>query len=247
MAIIKGSVRGSRQDELVVTSFQPEARSRRRLLVVVALLAIGLVGFVGGWYGSIQSVNGLTRERDDLNALIEENQATIAELSQQLGILRKGGEVDRVANDDVRETIRDLRAKVSGLEEEVRFYRGIMIADDGAPQGLRINRVDLRPLEGRSARYSIILSQVAETSGYIAGSLSLNVVGTLKGKEQTLALHQLDKQIENGGMAFRFRYFQELSGELLFPAGFVPARVEITVQSTGKKAQKVEQSLDWPT
>lgn len=247
MSIVKGTVKGSRQDELVIATFQPEQNTRKRLLTGVALMVVGLGGFLGGWYGSIRTVESLAGEREELRSLLDDNEQTIADLTQQVGILQKGGEVDRVAADDVRDTIRDLRTQVTGLQEEVRFYRGIMVDDDGAEKGLRLNKVEIRPLQDQRARYSIMLSQVVDNAGYIAGTVNFLVVGQLKGKAATLELSRLDKQIDDAGAAFRFRYFQELTGDLQFPDGFIPSRIEITVKSSGKSARKIEQTLDWPT
>ena len=247
MAIVKGTVKGSRQDPLVITTFQPEQRTRQRLLTVIALVAVGFGGFAGGMYGSVGMVDSLTAERDELRSLLDENEQTIADLTQQVGILQKGGEVDRVATEDVRETIRDLRSRVTGLQDEVRFYRSIMVEDEGVEKGLSLNKIDIRPLQNQRARYSVLLSQVVDNAGYVAGTVNLKVVGTLKGKETSLALTRLDKQVNDAGAAFRFRYFQELTGELQLPDGFVPARVEVSVQAAGKSGRKIEQSIDWPT
>jgi len=45
---------------------------------------------------------------------------------------------------------------------------------------------------------------------------------------------------------FRFRYFQNIIGELQLPEGFVPREVMVVAQSSGLNAQRLEKTFDWP-
>jgi hypothetical protein len=45
-------------------------------------------------------------------------------------------------------------------------------------------------------------------------------------------------------LSFRFRYFQDLDGEVLLPEGFQPVRVTVTATPQGGR-NEVERSFDW--
>lgn len=46
---------------------------------------------------------------------------------------------------------------------------------------------------------------------------------------------------------FRFRYFQDLSGQITLPEGFEAERVILSIKPEGKgKLPPVEQAFDWP-
>ena len=75
---------------------------------------------------------------------------------------------------------------------------------------------------------------------------ALNFVGTQGGEKVILPLRDLDSGVADLGVKFRFRYFQEVKGTLNLPQQFVPEQVQVVLQSTGSKAQRVEESIEWP-
>merc|ERR1712000_635116 len=54
--------------------------------------------------------------------------------------MEKGGEVDRKATEGIRQTVKELKAQIATLEEEVAFYKGIMAPSSGTkPAGRTIS------------------------------------------------------------------------------------------------------------
>lgn len=242
MAVVKGS----QQQRLVIRQYRPWERFRRNVYLILFIVAVGVGGYFGGVYDSMASISGLTTERDSLQSALQEADRTISTLTQRVGVLEKGGEVDRKATEGIRQTVKELKAQIATLEEDVAFYKGIMApsADD---KGLRISKIDIQPLEGTGRfRYSIMMTQVADNSSYISGLAAVNFVGH-KGEEKAiLPLREMDANVTDLGVKFRFRYFQEVAGEIQLPDNFTPAQVQVVLQSTGDKAQRVEQTIDWP-
>ena len=58
-------------------------------------------------------------------------------------------------------------------------------------------------------------------------------------------LSQLDKE-KTDAVKFRFRYFQNINGEMILPEGFQPREVMVVAQSSGRNAQRLEKTFDWP-
>ena len=46
-------------------------------------------------------------------------------------------------------------------------------------------------------------------------------------------------------ISFRFKYFQNLSGEMRLPEGFEPTKVMLTLNPKGKKFKKSVEQFDW--
>jgi len=242
MAVVKGS----QQDQLVIRHYKPGQRFRQWLYTLMLLAAIGVGGYFGGVYDSMSNIQQLTLERDSLQGELVDGEREITRLSQRVGVLEKGGEVDRKANEDIRQTVKELKAQISTLEEEVAFYKGIM-APSSKDKGLRISKINILPEEAPGQfKYSIMLTQVADNSSFIAGLAAVNFVGTQAGEKVILPLRDLDAKVSDLGVKFRFRYFQEVTGNLALPAQFVPEQVQVVLQSTGSKAQRVEESIEWP-
>ncbi|MBM95904.1 MAG: hypothetical protein CMI09_08670 [Oceanospirillaceae bacterium] len=242
MAVVKGSV----QHKLEIRQYRPGEQSRARLMVVAMVTVAAAAGFGLGWLGSLDSLDSASKERDQLRQALNESETTISDLAQKVGILEKGGEVDRQAANQVRETIKVLKSQVAGLEEEVAFYKGIMVPGD-KPAGLQIGKVSIQPLaESRQYRYAVTMTQIAERRRFVSGSMTLNVVGKEGEAARIMMLSELDSNVPAAGARFRFRYFQELKGIITLPEGFEPLGVEVVLQSAGKKPQRVEQTIDWP-
>lgn len=242
MAVVKGSP----QQRLVIRHYKPGQRFRQWLYTLLLIAAIGVGGYVAGVYDSMSKVQQLTLERNSLQNELVDGEREISRLSQRVGVLEKGGEVDRKANEGIRQTVKELKAQIANLEEEVSFYKGIM-APSNKDKGLRISKITIQPGEALGQyRYSIMLTQVADNSSFIAGLAAVNFVGTQGGEKVILPLRDLDTQVSDLGVKFRFRYFQEVTGTLALPQQFVPDQVQVVLQSTGSKAQRVEQSIAWP-
>ncbi len=242
MAVVKGS----QQERLVIRQYQPWERFRRAVYFLLLIALVGVGGYYGGLYDSMSRIQQLTLERDSLSSELQAAERSIATLTQRVNVLEKGGEVDRKATEGIRQTVKELKAQISTLEEEVSFYKGIM-APSSNDRGLRVSKIDITALENAGGfRYSIMLTQVADNSSYISGLAAVNFVGLRNGERVILPLRDLDSSVTDLGVKFRFRYFQEISGELQLPEQFVPEQVQVVLQSTGGKAQRVEQTIDWP-
>jgi hypothetical protein len=120
------------------------------------------------------------------------------------------------------------------------------MAPSGQDKGLRISKIDIQPLDQPNTfRYSIMMTQVADNTSYIKGLAAVNFVGLEGGKRKILPLRELDGKVEELGVKFSFRYFQEVGGEISIPANFNLEQVQVVLQSTGSKAQRVEETIEW--
>lgn len=239
-------VRGSQQDQLIIKRYNPWDKARRNLLMVIIAIVIGVSGYYGGLVDSVDEIQSLSLQRDVLQESLADAEHTISSMSQRVSILEKGGEIDRKATEGIRQTVIELKSQIATLEEEVSFYKGIM-APGGNDKGLRISKIDVIPEENSNRfRYSIMLTQVSDNSSYISGLAAVNIVGIRNGERIILPLRDLDSDVTELGVKFRFRYFQEIAGTLTLPSQFVPEQVQVVSQSTGSKAQRVEQTINWP-
>lgn len=239
-------VKGSEQDQLIIKRYNPWDKARRNLYLVIFFAVVGVGGYYGGLIDSVDDIQSLSLQRDTLQKSLAEAEHTISGMSQRVSILEKGGEVDRKATEGIRQTVIELKSQISTLEEEVSFYKGIM-APGGNDKGLRVSKIDVVQEENTNRfRYSIMLTQVSDNSSYISGLAAVNIVGIRNGERIILPLRDLDSDVTELGVKFRFRYFQEIAGTLTLPSQFVPEQVQVVSQSTGSKAQRVEQTINWP-
>ena len=136
MAVVKGS----KQERLSLVRYDPWHRFWRGFYFLLFTAAVAAGCFFGGQYASLNQVRALGLERDQLQEQIVAADQEIRTFRQRVGVLEKGGEVDRQAAEGIRQTVKELKIQVATLEEEVSFYKGIM-APSGQDKGLRISTV----------------------------------------------------------------------------------------------------------
>jgi hypothetical protein len=238
-------VKGSKQDRLSLVRYDPWHRFWRGVYLLLFIAAVAGGCFFAGQFASSNERHVLGAERDQLQEQIVAADLEIRGFRQRVGALETGGEVDRKAAEGIRQTVKSLKAQVATLEEEVSFYKGIM-APSGQDKGLRISKITIQSLEQDSMyRYSIMMTQVADNTSYIKGLAAVNFVGTEGGKRKIISLREVDDKVNELGVKFSFRYFQEVAGEVSIPANFKVEQVQVVLQSSGSKAQRVEETIEW--
>ena len=240
MAVVEGSV----QDELVIVRRAKGYRFRRAFWLAILILMTAGGGYLYGYFDSYTQMKVLKEENGYLKDGLRTSEKTIEDLSQRVAVLEKGGEVDRQAADGFRETVKSLKDQVSVLEQEVAFYKGIM-APGSADKGLRISRIDLDAINANQYSYAVMMTQVVDNTNYVQGEVAVNVIGLRFGEQEVIALRDLDENISELGIPFRFRYFQELKGVLNLPDGFIPQQLQVVMQSRGQNSQRVEETRNW--
>lgn len=246
------TVKGSKQIKMVVVPHRPWLQWAVGGGVAVALLLVAIVAYAVGKQLAYTSSGDARAERDALRAQVGQLEADNGRLQQQLLNLEQTGKVDKDALGHVQETIVALREQISDLEEELLFYKQIVGPSErpqdqpGQEQGLVIGTFDLQAgAEPGVLRYKIELRQQGNNDDYVTGHVNVNVVGQQGGQELSLPLHTLSSDVDGADIRLRFRYFQNVEGQLTLPADFVPQRLQVVAVAQGNNAKTVQQSFDW--
>ncbi|PCJ24210.1 MAG: hypothetical protein COA96_10005 [SAR86 cluster bacterium] len=239
-------VKGSKQEKMIVVPYRPV----RRLVYVVISLGIVIASVAGGFmFGysetvSIQETVQLSRQE------LDENLATMqlenSELQRQVTILDRASVMDQRATEEVQSTIRDLRNKVAELEQDVVYYRQA-IAEETEDTGLIISQFDIDALQAPNRyRYKLVLRQQdADGDTFLTGHVNINIVGS-QGEEQIiLAIRDISEEQDQLDIRLRFKYFQNIEGELTLPEDFVAERVQIAAVSVEPVDKSVNQNFSW--
>ncbi len=197
------------------------------------------LGYMLGGSGSpVQSpIERLETMRSDFS------QDRLDELRAELTELRMAQNVDTAANDEVRASFRELQSEIASLEEEVSFYRSLMAPEELA-KGLHIEKMKLRRTERPGVYgYELVLAQTVARHAWQQGELYFEVHGAVDGERAVLALTEI-ATIPEYPLTFKFRYFQNYSGEFTVPADFTPETVIVTLDR-GSAGEIVQERYDW--
>lgn len=241
------AVKGSKPTRMVVVPYRPYARLTLVVAVVVLVLLTGVSSYFIGKYRGTSEEAGLLAERDSLRQELAQKAAEAEELSQQVANLRLASEVDRASNEDVRNQVIELKEKIANLEQDIAFYRNLMAPNENQ-RGLTIGSVDVIST-GIPRRYNfkVVVQQFAINHQVLNGSLNITIVGYDGEEARRIPLKDLSDQVDEEDIKLRFRYFQNIEGQLQLPEGFEPERIELVAKSTGQNGTTVEKKFGWLT
>ena len=211
----------------------PRVRRRPwRFLVLVVALAFGAWGL---WrtFAPVVGDDGQTGGNQ---------RAQVEALKQQVATLSRSDQISRDANRDLQGTLAERDEEIAGLRADVAFYERFVGAT-GQRRGLAVHELHLQPQSGQAWHFTTTLTQNLNRGAVSSGRVTLSVEGTRDGKLQKLAWADLRQQPDAPGIAYSFKYFQEVAGDLLLPAGFQPLRVIVRLEPQGGSA--VDQSFTW--
>lgn len=120
------------------------------------------------------------------------------------------------------------------------------MAPSEVSKGLQVDQLSLRQgrVEGQYA-FKLVLTQVGDNKSYISGVVVVNIIGDRNGEQEVIPLRDLSGDVEELGVRFRFRYFQDVEGMLTLPDNFEPYEIQVVAKAEGNKASEAERTFDW--
>lgn len=232
-------------EEYVVIRHRPGYRLRRTVILLAFTVIAAVAGYTAGLAQGGFRFSSAEASNDQLAEEVETLRDQYRKARQNLVNLERGRAIDEQALREARNTMVNLETRISELEADVTFYRNIMAPSEAA-DGLQVDRFSLVP--GRDdGRYGfkMVLTQVGNNKSYISGMVAVNVIGELDGEKEVIALRDLSDEIDDLGVKFRFRYFQDVEGSLTLPENFEPLEIQVVAQAEGQKASQAERTFDW--
>lgn len=217
------------------TGLHPGGHRWVYLAVAVFLVAIGF-GLWGVWATFFAGA-----DLDDHSATAL--RARSEKLSQEVSTLRRSDQISRDANRDLERTLAERDEEIAGLRADIAFYERFVGAT-GQRRGLSVHDLEMRLQSGDAWHFVATLTQNVNRGAVNSGRITLALEGTRNDKLERLSWSTLRKQTNAPGLGYSFKYFQQVEGEVMLPAGFKPLRVTVRLVPEGGSA--VEQSFPWP-
>ena len=204
-----------------------------------ALIAIFLLAVAFGVWGAWKA---FAPAPDDPRTQLRAQQAKLDELEQRVATLTRSDQITRDANRDLQGTLAERDEEISGLRADVAFYERFVGAT-GQRRGLSVHELHLLPQAGQAWHFTATLTQNLNRGAVNSGRLTVSVEGTRAGKLQRLAWSDLRQEPNAEGNPYSFKYFQQVEGDLVLPAGFQPLRISVRLDPAS--GADVEQSFTW--
>lgn len=213
----RASRRRDRLQRIMLVPVSPLRQLSTRAAYSVAILICVLLAFMAGRWSVEQSSEVVAKQLSQLN---KSSETQLRSLELQTDIRLKECSIIQAGSERLQEDNVELLASLALLEDRMAFFKRLATPQANV-NSLTIEQFELLPakLPGQ-VRYRLLV-----TRGNAAGSsTSATVSATASGGGRVVKL-------DMPAPRFQFRYYQQFSGEWALPAGFVPERVDIKVQS----------------
>jgi hypothetical protein len=239
-------VKGSKQEKMVVVPYRPGRRFALVTLLVLGLGAGALGGFMFGYTNTLRSQQSEQATQQELSEQLISTETENAELRRQVAILDRSSVMDQLASEVLQETLLSLRGRVGQLEQDVVYYRQVVSAEI-EDTGLIISQLDIDATrEANRYRYKLVLRQQdADGDTFLTGHVNVNLVGSQGEEQQILSLRELSAEQDELNIRLRFKYFQNIEGELVLPDNFVPDRLQVAAVSVEPVGKSINQDFSW--
>ena len=225
-------------------------RPGRRVLFTWLLLTGVAVSAAGGWgyayYTTVLAQQGEQAEKRELSSQLTDLRQENEALKRQIAILDRSSAVDQQTGAELQETLTALRQRVAQLEEDVLFYRQV-VEEEADETGLVIGQLDIDATRSPDRyRFKLVMRQQDADGGtYLTGHVNFNLVGQLQDQQVILPLRDLSEFEDELDIRLRFKYFQNIEGELALPEGFQPDRIQIAAVATEPVSKRINEDFGW--
>ncbi len=226
----------------VVVSFRspwPLAWWSIALLLTTFLLCL-VSYFLGAWVttGRYESPS-YTKLVSRIQTLDED----VVDLKQRNMALELANTISSTKEQELQQLLQDAFLDKELLQRELALYRDIMAPSER--KGIQITSFELYPAEpGGAYNYRLVLTQNGSERKLVRGKTEIYIYGRYQGEPKRFTLPELGGT-ESQPIPVRFRYFQQLEGELRLPRGFVPNEVKVVAYPSRQNAKQVSREFPW--
>lgn len=239
-------VKGSKQRKMVVVPYRPYRRALFTTALVLGVTISIFGGFIFGYYEAVLKQETALVNTKELGNDLAAGKREISDLRRQITILDRSSVMDQRANEEVQKTISELKQQVAQLEQDIVYYRQV-VTDETIGTGLIVSQFDIYATsEADRYRYKLVIQQQdADGDSYLIGHVNVNFIGGQDDEQVVLSLREISEEQDQLDISLRFKYFQNIEGELELPSGFKPERVQIAALSIEPVVKSINQDFAW--
>lgn len=208
----------------------------------VALILILVLVFVAGYLVGMGHARSLVRQYLTLQADRDALRMDVELLRNELAVHKHGGEVERLASEQLRQELGQQQATIAELERSIAFYQEV-VAPAKVRSGLALHAFDItRTDQSGVFGFRAVLVQPVDAERDTRGSIRVAVDGIQAGSRIVLEGESLTGSRKHA--SFSLRVLGEVNGQLRLPDSFVPEKVRITVEPDSRKDAFTEE-MPW--
>ncbi|MGV8944066.1 DUF6776 family protein [Thermomonas sp.] len=213
-----------------------QGRGHPRLGFALVLLAALILGGWGAW-------RTFAPQPLDAGQQLKQQSSRIDQLEQQVATLTRSDQISRQANTELQGTLGERDEEIASLRADIAFYERFVGAT-GQRRGLSVHELKLVPQRDPQLWHVVAtLTQNMNRGAVSRGSLQLIVEASEGGRMHKLDWAELRQQKNAPGLEYSFKYFEQVEGDIVLPAGVKPVRV--IARLLPQSGAPLEKSFTW--
>ncbi|MFD1216038.1 MULTISPECIES: DUF6776 family protein [Microbulbifer] len=213
--------------------------------VALLVLSTSAGAYFAGQYQLRKTLDETTRQHEQVLGQLEEVRKENESLRLRAATAEQSVTIGEQASESVREELVQKENQIAELKQEISFYRGIMAPSEGS-EGVSIGRFSISQAEdGHRYQYKLLVQQSSARHQVVTGAARFTIIGKEGEEIRRYALADLSEQVESESIPLRFKYFQNIEGELQLPEGFEPEGVELSLKSSKRRGFNIDQRYGW--
>ncbi|PTQ88401.1 DUF6776 family protein [Agitococcus lubricus] len=203
------------------------------LLVVLLLGLTGAGCYYWGYDAGLRSVGASATEVKDLRTRDQQQAADIKRLNMGLLTLQQDRDIAIETAKKLQEDTKNQLATVADLQEQIAVYQRLLGAKPSS-QAVNVDSITVKHLSANRYQYRMLITQLSNNQTSVAGQVYVKVYAS--NKKQSVSATPVE---------IKLQYFQNVMGEFVLPVGFQPESIQLLIQTTGKKASKIQKTFKW--
>jgi hypothetical protein len=180
---------------------------------------------------------------EQLQRQIQELQSESDESQHRAAMLERSNRIDDDTSEQLKKSLDEAQAEAVELKKELSFYKSIVSPEDGK-QSIMIQNVLLKKDEKGDYDYKIMISQRGRNDSYARGTAEVSIEGMVQGKRKVLDLSAISDEAKKP-IKFGFRYFQNITGKLKLPEGFIGDYLRVKLTPKTAKLDAIDEQFPW--
>ncbi|MBT8449777.1 MAG: hypothetical protein KJO69_08810 [Gammaproteobacteria bacterium] len=210
------------------------------LAVLLGLISLSILVLLGYYLGNRHSLQ-LISQNQELLTLSESQAQLLDTVENELVMQRQLNKVEEATNAEAGQSMEQQYQTIRELQRELGFYRSILAPQESV-KGLQVSQFQWQKLEQDKIKWQISLLQAGSTGRMLSGLAKFYLIFNDNGTETRQPVLNSNDKTEFG---FKFRYFQNITGELDLPAQGEPLAFEIEAKQYGQGQKSLTKRFPW--
>lgn len=231
--------------QLVIKTHSPWKFWLKWFLLLTVVSGVAWLMFYVGQKSAGQVNQTLQQEQTRLQEKLYQLDRDNTGLREKYAVVERASQVDKESYNVISKNLKILQNELLELKQEVAFYRGIVAPTETA-SGLHITDLIFDPLDGGNGfHFKLVLTQVMKNDYIVRGRVRMFIEGLHAGQQKQLKLSEVSGGKLKDDLTMRFKYFQNIEGDIVLPEGFVPSSVVVDLLPTGKGRTRIKKNFEW--